>query len=513
MTAPRQGSAARIVRNTMTNAAGRVVNSVLAIALTPIFLRDLGPEQYGIWLLAATLTFSAGFLSLAELGLNQASIRFVAEAHSRGDQREVNEVVSTTTVIYAVLGAVLALVLVAMAGVFTELFDVSPALARTARSMFMVVGLQIAVDLPASGVMTALEGAQRYGILRGIDVGLRLAWAAICVVLVNRGAGVMVLAWTALATSVLSAAAGLLAARRMRPPLALSLRFVTRATVRRLLRSGTPTMGLRILGVVYSQMDRIVIGVALAATAVAAYDVAYKIHAAAALTLGLMPSAVLPAAAAMGAAGDQDALRRLYLKGTRYSLAIGLPLVVGGIFYARPLIATWVGSDYTYVTGAARLFLVYPALALALVVGQTMLVGLGRMREMLRYHLVAVLTNLAVSVVLVNRFGIIGVIWGTVAGYALLWLPFTRLLLDQFGVTFAGWARTVAAPVAPAIAVQAAFCLLSLHYVEGLGQLWQVVGAFALSCGLAIVTFFLVSPGDRSALVQALRARRPTTRP
>lgn len=507
MTAERQESAGRIVRNTITNSAGRVVNSVLAIVLTPIFLRDLGAEQYGIWLLAATLTFSAGFLSLAELGLNQASIRFVAEAHSRGDQRQVNEVVSTTTVIYALLGAVLACALVAMATVFTEVFDVSPSLERTARFMFMVVGLQIAVDLPASGVMTALEGAQRYGVLRVVEVGLRVAWATICVVLVNRGAGVLVLAWTSLATSVLSLAASLFLARRLHPPLKLSLRFVNGATVRRLIRSGTPTMGLRILGIVYSQMDRIVIGVALAATAVAAYDVAYKIHAAAALTLGLMPSAILPAAASMGAAGDVGGLQRLYVKGTRYSLAIGLPLVVGGIIYARPLIATWVGADYTYVTGAARLFLVYPALALALVVGQTMLIASGRMREMLRYHLAAVLMNLVVSVLLVSRVGIIGVIWGTVAGYALLWLPFTRLLLDQFGLSFGTWARSVAAPVVPAIVVQAVFGLLTLHYVEGLSQLWQVVTAFAISCALAVGTFFVVSPDDRTGLWNALRVR------
>ena len=495
----------------MTNAAGRVVNAVLAIALTPIFLRDLGAEQYGIWLLAATLTFSAGFLSLAELGLNQASVRFVAEALSRDDQREVNEVVSTTTVVYAVLGVFLAVLLVALASVATTLFDVTPALRDTARAVFIVVGLQIALDLPASGVMTALEGAQRYGILRVIDVGLRVVWAAVSAVLVALGHGVMVLAWTALATSAVSLAASVIVSRRSDPPLRLGLRFVTRRMFRRLARSGTSTMGLRIMGVVYSQMDRIIIGVALAATAVAAYEVAYKIHAAAALTLGVMPSAVLPAAAFIGASGDDSRLRGLYVKGTRYSLAIGLPIIVGGIVFARPLIATWVGTDYTDVTGAARLFLVYPALALALVVGQTMLIGLGRMREMLRFHLVAVVTNLIVSSLLVGRIGIIGVIWGTVVGYLLLWVPFTRLLLDQFGVSFGSWLRTVAAPVAPGIAVQVVASLAALRAVEEFSQLWQVAAAYGVSCALAVGVFFAVSPADRAGVLTAFRLRPPAT--
>lgn len=494
----------------MTNAAGRVVNAILAIALTPLFLRDLGPEQYGIWLLAASLTFSVGFLNLADLGLNQASVRFVAEALARDDQREVNEVVSTTTVVYAVLGVVLAVLLVALASVATTLFDVSPALRNTARAVFVVVGLQIALDLPASGVMTALEGAQRYGVLRVIDVGLRIVWASVSAVLVALGHGVMVLAWTALATSAVSLVTSLIVSRRSDPPLRLGLRFVSRRTLRQLVRSGTPTMGLRVISVVYSQMDRIIIGIALAATAVAAYEVAYKIHAAAALILGVMPSAVLPATAFMGASGDDSRLRGLYVKGTRYSLAIGLPIIVGGILFAGPLIATWVGSDYTNMTGAARLFLVYPALALALVVGQTMLVGLGRMREMLRYHLVAVVINLLVSSLLVSRVGIIGVIWGTVVGYLLLWVPFTRLLLDQFGVTFGSWLRLVAVPVVPGIAVQVAASLAALRVVEGFSQLWQVAAVYGLSCATAVCVFFALSPADRTDLLNAVRFRRPT---
>lgn len=494
----------------MANGFGRAVNSLLAIALTPLFLHELGAEQYGIWLLAATLTFAGGFLSLAELGLQPAAVRFVAEAHSRNDRDDINGVVCTTTAIYALLGVALGLLLAALAPVFVSVFSVTPDLERTARLLFVVVGAQIALDLPAAGIATALEGMQRYGALRAVDLGLRVAWAAVSAYLVTQGHGVLVLAWTALATSALTLVAYVLLTKRLHPAARFGSHHVRRATFRRLTKAGVPTMGLRVLGVMYSQMDRIVIGVMLAASFVAAYEVAYKVHAMAALTLGVLPSAVLPAAAYLNAAGDRSRLRSLYVRGTTYALALGLPIVVGAIIYARAIIATWVGNEYTGITGAARLFLIYPALALALVIGQTMLIGLGRMKEMLRYHLVAVLTNLGLSIILVPRIGMIGVIWGTTVGYLLLWVPFTRLLLAEFGESFRGWVRKVLVPVLPGLAVQAAFGLLTVRYVEGLGQLWQVGVMFTLSYALALGAFLALSPArERTALAQALRLRRP----
>src|SRR5688572_32966518 len=88
-------SGRRLVRNTVANAVAGGVVALLAVLLTPFFLRRLGPAEYGVWLLATTLTFANGYLGLADLGLQQAGIRLVAEARSRDDLQAVNEVVST----------------------------------------------------------------------------------------------------------------------------------------------------------------------------------------------------------------------------------------------------------------------------------------------------------------------------------------------------------------------------------------------------------------------------------
>lgn len=504
-----EGSGRGLIRNTAANGVGRVVNAALAVVLTPFLLGNLGAEQYGVWLIATMLTFTSGYLSLAELGFQQVSVRLVAEARHRNDDDAVARIIVTTTAIYTLLGSGLAIALVMAARPLSHIFDISPRLEGTAALVFLLVGLQIAIDLPAAAVSSLLEGAQQYGVLRVIDVGSRVAWAATSIVLVGAGHGVVALAAASVAFAGVALAATVVCARRLQPSLRFRLSLAHAATARRLARDGAPMLALRVLAVLYSQMDRAIVGLAIGAAAVARYEVPYKIHAMAALMLGVMPSAVMPATAYIGQGGGLDRLERLYVQGTKYALALGVPVSIAGIVYARPLIRTWVGVEYTQLTGATRLLLVYPVLAISLVVGQSMLIGLGRMSQMLRFHAGAVGVNLAVSVVLVREIGLIGVIWGTICGHLLLWVPFTRLLLDAFGLRLTAWLRLVVVPVLPGWVIQVVVSIWTLPTVDRMHQLWQVGLAVALSYAVALSTFAVIGldGAQRSVLVGALRRR------
>src|SRR5688572_15945452 len=91
------GSGRLVARNTAINTAGRFLNITLAILLTPILIGHLGAVDYGIWVLATGLTFTSGYLSVAELGFMQAVVRRVAQARSLGDLDLARTTASTAT--------------------------------------------------------------------------------------------------------------------------------------------------------------------------------------------------------------------------------------------------------------------------------------------------------------------------------------------------------------------------------------------------------------------------------
>lgn len=500
---------ARVARNTVFNGADRFVGAVLALFLTPFLLHNLGNEEFGIWALATALTFGSGYLSLAELGLQQASVRFIAAARSRGDKAAVSEIVSVTFFFYLALGALLAVVIAGSASLLARLFNVTPEFQHTATVVFILVGVQVAADLPASGLLAVVEGAQRYGVIRAIDISDRLVWSALSVILVLRGHGVTAIAAVSLVIALAVLVVTYVAAKRTEPSLRLDPRLMRMSTLRTTFRSSSSMMGLRVLGVMYSQMDRTIIGIMLAASAVASYEVAWKIHSLAAIVLGIAPSAVMPAAAYLHASSDRGRLRDLYLRGTRYAVGLCLPLCVAGMIYASDIIRTWVGREYLDVTASARLFLVYPALAIALVVGQSMLIGLGRMRRMLSFHAVAVVLNLVISISLVHWLGIAGVIWGTIAAYVVLWVPFTQLFLKEFEVSLGDWSSHILLPVVPAVIAQAVLGIASLQWVDDFDRLWQVGVVFAADYAIAVLVFLAVGGRGELSRLRAMLFRSP----
>lgn len=501
-------SGRRLVRNTAANAAGSLTVAVLAVVMTPFFLRRLGPAEYGVWLLATTLTFANGYLGFADLGLQQAGVRFIAEARRRADLAAINRLLSTMLALFAGLGVALGITLALVAGALARLFTVDPGLESAAQTVFMLVGLQVAFDLPAAAFLSVIEGAQSYGRLRIVEVGARLLWAVVVVFVVIAGGGAVAMAVVSLAVAALLFAVTVLFARQVQPGLRPSWRDADLGTLREVLGQAGSLLVLKISGVVYRQMDRAIIGVALAAAAVAEYEVAYKIHATAAIMLSVAPSAVMPAAAYLGAADDLGQLRTLYLRGTKYALAMATSVSLAAMIHARPLIATWVGSAYTDLTATTQLFLSYPILVSVHVIGLTMLVGLGRMREMVVLSPAAIVLNLIVSLALVSRVGVIGVVWGTVIGYLVLWVPYLRIMLKAFEVSVGTWVREVLAPNLPGAAVQVGVGLAVMGRVDGFGQLWQVGLAIGVSAGLNLACLMIVIGADeRRNLTAALRGR------
>ena len=506
---PSEVTGRRLVRNTLVNALGNASGAVVTIALTPFLLHHLGPASYGVWLLALTLTFSNGYLALADLGLSEASVRFIAEARATNDTDTINSIASTTTAVFGVVGIVVGAAVVGLASAFVHVFDISPDLTHAATLVFILAALQIVTDLPATGMLAVIEGAQAYSWLRVIDVGGRLVWAVLVVVAVLQGHGIVALATIALGVSLVEAVAAVVVAHHVQPGLQVRVRHANRPTLKRTFRFGSAIAALRVLSVVYAQMDRAIVGLVIGVAAVASYEVAYRVQSIAALALIIAGSALIPAAAYNAARSDEERQRELYLRGTKYAVAFILSVTIAGLIYTRPLILTWVGAQYESMTGATRLFLVYPLFGCVNQVAVPMLIGLGRVRRVIVLQIISVSLNLAVSVALAPRYGIAGVIIGTLVGHAVVLIPYNRTFLETFGVGFAQWLREIALPNVPGPLVQLAVGLATLHWVERFDQFWAVVLVCAGSSALSLAVFarFGMRDTERRALARTTFGR------
>jgi O-antigen/teichoic acid export membrane protein len=485
-----------------------VVTALVAFLLTPFLLDHLGPDAYGVWLLSLTFSFAQGYAALADLGLRQAAIREVSQRLARGDTEGAARIVSALAVFYGGLAGMIAIALAFGSSILVSLFGVPDTLARDARVVFALAGVQLIFDLSSAGLATALEGAQAYSRLRIIDVTVRIGWAVAIVVLVKSGFGLVSLAVAAIAFAALGTVLTALCVHATLPDVRLLACRVEVRRVRHLSGEGRWFGALQLVSVVYRQMDRLIVGIVIGTAAVSRYEIAYKLQAVSAIALSIVPSALLPAAAQLGASADNDRLHDLYLRGTRYAVGFCLPIAIAVIVLTEPLIRAWVSPEYTDMVVPTQLFVSWTLLAVFHVIGATMLAGIGHVRTLLVLATASIGLNLVLSIALAPRWGVTGVIMGTLIGYAVVWVPYLFASRRVFLFDYSAWFGAVVRPMIVPIAAESLALVIAWLFVRDASALWRVGLAMAATIAIAWVVFVFVSlsHAERRSLIGAMRA-------
>jgi O-antigen/teichoic acid export membrane protein len=116
---------------------------------------------------------------------------------------------------------------------------------------------------------------------------------------------------------------------------------------------------------------------------------------------------------------------------------------------ARPLLQSWLGAAFAAQAISAQILISHQLLTSGTAVGDTMIVGLGKLPKRLPYVIGLALANLVLSLALVQRFGILGVVIGTAVPYFIDYPLHMRLLLRAIDVPTSRWAREVLLPTYP----------------------------------------------------------------
>jgi O-antigen/teichoic acid export membrane protein len=500
-----EGSGARVVRNTLVNGLGTFVGVVITLLLTPFLIDGVGVEGFGVWALALSISFLGGYASLADLGIEGAAARYIAEARSDGDVDEMNRTASSAMAFFCTVALLLTPPLVLLAAPLVDAFGIEGDLRDEAVLCFAFVAGQLLFELPTRVFYAVLEGTQRFTYYQGVELTRALSQTALFIGVLVADLGVAGLGAAMMASSLVVLVLSWILAHRAVPELRLRPGHVTRPSVRRLVHFGSGLLFIRLTGVIYRQMDKAIVGVALGARSVTFYEIANRIHAGAAMVQSISTSALLPATAYSRA--RLEVLRELYLRGSMYTVALALPVTAAAFILAEPLIRTWVGEDFVSAAGPTRLFLVYLLFVAVHAVGATMIVALGRLRFVSAVVLANLVTNFAVSVALVGPLGVEGVILGTLIGQGLAWIPLLWYFRREFRVGLGEWARRIVLPNLPGLAVQAATAVPLLELADHAGNLAAVGLLMLLSSALSIVTFVAVGLGSeqRATLISTMR--------
>ncbi len=193
----------RIGRNLLANFAGRGWAVMMAVIFTPLYVRFLGIEAYGLVGFYTTLYAVAGMLDITlTMTLNRELSRYSAEENN---EKHMRDTVRTLGVVYWAAAILVGILVIALSPLIAQHWIDARALPdRQVNQALVLMGIVLALQCPISfysGGLLGLQRQVRYNILMGGWYTLRFAGAVVILWQVS-GSIVAFFAWQILVSIV-----------------------------------------------------------------------------------------------------------------------------------------------------------------------------------------------------------------------------------------------------------------------------------------------------------------------
>lgn len=442
--------ARHIARSSVAGIAARGVSIVGWTVLAPVLVRHLGRDRFGLWSL---LTVIAGVYSTLDLGLTGSLTKFVAEYRAAGNDRALRAVYSTAVVAYVALAALVIAVIALTRGALAARFHVQPGLRAEAAAALVaaagVYGLTSVYTLLAS-VLGGLQRLDRWNQIAACVTVLQLlgTWW----VLAHGGGLLAVLAVSGGAT-LLGTVAVRVAIARLAPEIRFDPRAMDASLLHRVTRYGVALQVITLGVMAQWQLDKVLFGAMLSLAVVGEFELGYRLVQAVWSLPALLLPPLLPAMAHLDAAGEHDRLRRLYVRASRYVLAVAFPVSAGTIALAPIAFQAWLGAGHAQGALATQALAAMLGVNVLTGAGSALARGTGRPWLEAQYQMLALVLHLVASLVLIPRFGfqggLLALVLSSAVGSIWFFVRIHRVLAEPVG-------RFVWTTVLPTAAIAAA---------------------------------------------------------
>src|SRR5690606_20228247 len=123
------------------------VTNIVGLILTPYIIRTLGDSEYGLYILVGSII---AYLGLMNLGINNATVRYVAKYKALKDKESEGIFLSTTMWLYLIISILIIFIGIGIYFNLDSIFakSLSPNEISKVKIMFVILVFNMAVALP-----------------------------------------------------------------------------------------------------------------------------------------------------------------------------------------------------------------------------------------------------------------------------------------------------------------------------------------------------------------------------
>ncbi|MCO6512358.1 MAG: oligosaccharide flippase family protein [Aridibacter famidurans] len=455
-----RGLTTKVVKGSMWTLAGQIAPLAISLVTTPITIRLLGAEGYGV-LILVTLTFT--YLGFADFGMAVASTKFGAEAYGEGSPDREGRIIRTAALIASVFTIAIAIPCLLLTEEIIGIFSVPAHYFGDAVFGFRIAVLTFILNVFAGVLNTPQLARLRFDLNTAINATTRILGIIATPIVIWMGYGITGVLAALFCASLLNLTAHLIVSRSLLKSLFETT--IERSLVGALLRYGGGLSLAGVAAVLLGNLEKAVLASSNSVKALAYYSVAFTLASMAMLATQSLRQTLVPAFAQLIGKNDFSHLISLFLRSLRLNLLFLLPGLVTLVIIARPLITMWAGEDFGRESTNPFYFLLIGLLFNILAaIPHAALLAAGKTGALAKIYWMEVFPYVAILFYLTNTYGTEGaaVAWSirAVADSVLIAMLSKKYLGTPFGF-FKG--RSIPFLVAAAVILVPGIISIFLH--------------------------------------------------
>ena len=401
--------AGKLIKGSFFRLLNPVSNIIVSFFMLPFVISSIGDRWYGLWVLAAAFV---GYYGLLDLGLSTANQRFISRALGRGEKEEV-DIVFNTSLGLLLIGALLVLLGSLIVVTITPHFVENQNDIHIFRIITTIIGISMAISFPVRAFDGFLYSHIRYDIVNIIELIKLVIRTILIIYFLSHGKGIIALAFISFLVETSQCAAKVFYVLKKYPELKIGIPYFKRNRIRTLLGYSIYSFIATIGNNLQFHLDAFVITAFVGLSFVTHYNIGTRVAGYYILVITSMIALVTPVFSKLEGQNNYSKIRKHFLFLTKLNTI--LSVFIGGslLIYGKAFIIRWMGPEYTDSFRVLTILLIGLLFNTIQISSKSILFSLSKHKMYSITIVIEGFANLLLSIILVRKFGILGVAMGT----------------------------------------------------------------------------------------------------
>lgn len=384
-----------------------LLNTIVGLLYTPYMLRMMGKSEYGLYSLVASVI---SYLTILDLGLGNAVVRYTAKFRAEGKQREQYEMFGMFFVLYVIIGAVALLLGSALYFNVDAMFGATMTVEELykARIMILLLVFNLAFTFPMSIFGSIITAYEHFVFPRAVSIIRILLNTGVMICLLYMGYRAVAMVVVQTVFNVATLLLNYIYCKRY-----LKIRIFFRRFRWGFLQEVAIYSFWIFLNVimdkVYWSTGQFVLGAVVGTAAVAVFAVAIQLQVMYMQFSTAISQLFLPKITGMVATNDDNrSISDLFIRTGRIQYIVMALVLSGFIVFGRQFIVLWTGAGYEDAYIICLLFFFSLLIPMIQNLGITILQARNQMKFRSLLYIFIAMAALAFQIVLARRYGGVG---------------------------------------------------------------------------------------------------------